>query len=118
MAGGERIHDVAVGLGGTIIGVGDVVAGPRGVAHTPQPAALVRAWRPDGAVDHGFGRDGRLTIRVPRGGGYSGFSRVEILPSGKILVAGYLSRRLVVYRLAADGRVDRSFGDHGRATVG
>jgi uncharacterized delta-60 repeat protein len=118
MAGGERIHDVAVGLDGTIVGVGDVVAGPRGVSHTPQPAALVRVWRPDGVVDHGFGRDGRLTIRVPREGGYSGFSRVKILPSGKMLVAGYLSRRLVVYRLTADGRVDRSFGDHGRVTVG
>jgi uncharacterized delta-60 repeat protein len=118
MAGGERIHDIAVGRDGTIVGVGDVVAGPRGVAHTPQPAALVRAWRPDGGVDHGFGRDGRLAIGVPHGGGYSGFSRVEILPSGKILVAGYLSRRLVVYRLTADGRVDRSFGDHGRVTVG
>ena len=118
MAGGDRIHDLAVGPDGTIVGVGDVVAGPRGVAHTPQPAALVRAWHPDGTVDRGFGRDGRLTMRVPRGGGYSGFSKVEILPSGKILVAGYLSRRLVVYRLTADGRVDRSFGDHGRVTVG
>lgn len=118
MAGGERIHDVAVRHDGTIVGVGDVVAGPRGVAHTPQPAALVRAWRPDGTVDHGFGRDGRLAIRVPRGGGYSGFSKVEILPSGKILVAGYLRRQLVVYRLSADGRIDRSFGGGGRVTVG
>jgi uncharacterized delta-60 repeat protein len=118
IAGGERIHDIAVGSGGTIVGVGDVVAGPRGVRHTPQPAALVRAWRPDGTVDHGFGRDGRLTIRVPRGGGYSGFSKVEILPSGKILVAGYLRRQLVVYRLSADGRIDRSFGGGGRVTVG
>jgi uncharacterized delta-60 repeat protein len=113
--GGERLHDVAIEPGGTIVGVGDVVAAPRntpGVGPT-HDAALVIAYRPDGKIDRGFGHDGRLRITLHRNGpysGYTGFTEVKALPSGKLLVSGYIHQRYVLYRLTADGRIDRSFG--------
>jgi uncharacterized delta-60 repeat protein len=78
----------------------------------------VIGYRPDGRVDPNFGHRGRLRFSVPRGGAYTGFTEVKALPSGKLLVSGYLRQRLVLYRLTADGRVDRSFGRGGRVTVG
>jgi len=117
--GGERLHDVAVEPDGTIVGVGDVAPGPR-LANPRSPrrrAALVLAWRPDGRPDRSFGRRGSLVVTGP-GSAYTGFGQVESLPSGRLLVSGYVGGRPVLYRLTADGRIDRSFGDGGRAAVG
>jgi len=114
--GGERIHDVAVEPDGTIVGVGDVVPGLG--AGPSRPGALAIAYRPDGTVDRAFGHAGSLRISVPRSGAYTGFSQVRALPSGKLLVSGFLRQRLVVYLLTARGRIDRNFGDGGRVIVG
>ncbi len=118
--GGERLHDVAIEPDGTIIGAGDVVPRPRGLpVNGPIRArALVVAYRPGGKIDRGFGHDGRFTITPPRSSAYTGFTAVKALPSGKLLVSGYLRQQLVLYRLTADGRIDRSFGTNGRVTVG
>lgn len=120
LEGGERLHDLAVQPDGTIVAVGDVIAEPyRDAGRGPaRPGALVVAYRPDGTVDRSFGHHGRLRISVPRSGAYTGFTAVEALPSGKLLVSGYLRQQLVLYRLTADGRIDRSFGRDGRVTVG
>ena len=117
--GGERLHDVAIQPDGTIIGVGDVVAAPRSTPGVgpKRPSAVVIAYRPDGKIDHSFGHAGRFRIIPPRNGrfsGYTGFTEVEALPSGKLLVSGYIHQRYVFYRLTADGRIDRSFGRNGR----
>jgi len=117
--GGERLHDVAIEPDGTIVGVGDIVAAPH---NTPgvgprRAGGLVIAYRPDGKIDRSFGHDGRLRITPPRSGrysGYTGFTEVKALPSGKLLVSGYIHQRYVLYRLTADGRIDRSFGRSGR----
>jgi uncharacterized delta-60 repeat protein len=119
--GGERLHDVAIQPDGTIIGVGDVVAAPRSTPGVgpKRPGAVVIAYRPDGKIDPGFGRLGRFRITPPRSGrfsGYTGFTEVKALPSGKLLVSGYIHQRYVLYRLTADGRIDRSFGRNGRVT--
>lgn len=120
--GGELLHDVAVEPDGTIIGVGEVIPGGT-VYYSPrapkEPAAVVRAYRPDGKVDRRFGKGGRFEIRVPRGSTSTTFSQVKALPSGKLLVSGYVKGQLVLYRLTADGRRDRSFGGgDGKVTVG
>ena len=113
--GGERLRDVAVEPDGTIVGVGDIVGG---IGEGPQsPGAVVVAYRPDGRIDRAFGHDGRLRILVSHHGrysGYTGFTEVKALPSGKLLVSGYVHQRYVLYRLTADGRIDRSFGQGGR----
>jgi uncharacterized delta-60 repeat protein len=117
--GGGRLHDVAIEPDGTIVGVGDIVPHPSNLPVTgPRRAgALVIAYRPDGRIDRDFGHDGRLRITPLRNGpysGYTGFTEVKALPSGKLLVSGYIHQRYVLYRLTADGRIDRSFGRDGR----
>jgi uncharacterized delta-60 repeat protein len=118
--GGERLHDVAIEPNGTIVGAGDIVSRPHGLPiNGPSRArAVVVAYRPDGKIDRGFGHDGRFTITPPRSDAYTGFTAVKSLPSGKLLVSGYLRQQLVLYQLTADGKIDRSFGRDGRVTVG
>jgi uncharacterized delta-60 repeat protein len=118
--GGEWLHDVAVEPDGTIVGVGDVVPGPGFALRSPkQPAALVIAYRPDGKVDRRFGHRGRFEVKVPRSGAYTGFTEVKALPSGKLLVSGYVGNQLVLYRLTAKGKPDPSFGGgDGKVTLG
>jgi uncharacterized delta-60 repeat protein len=119
--GGEVLHDVAVEPNGTIVGVGHVVAGRRGrdFRAPKEPAAVVFAYRPDGKIDRRFGKGGRFEIRVPGGSTPTSFSEVKALPSGKLLVSGHVKGQLVLYRLTADGRRDRSFGGgDGKVTVG
>jgi uncharacterized delta-60 repeat protein len=120
--GGGRIHDVAIQPDGTIVGVGDVIPHPRNLPVTgPKRAgALVIAYRPDGRIDRDFAHRGRLRITPLHNGpysGYTGFTQVKALPSGKLLVSGYIHQRYVLYRLTADGRIDRSFGSGGRFAV-
>jgi uncharacterized delta-60 repeat protein len=113
--GGERLRDVAVEPDGTIVGVGDVVGGIN--TGPSQPGAVVVAYRPDGKIDRAFGHDGHLRILVHHHGrysGYTGFTEVKALPSGKLLVSGYIHQRYVLYRLTAGGRIDPSFGHDGR----
>jgi uncharacterized delta-60 repeat protein len=119
--GGELLHDVAVEPNGTIVGVGHVVGGrPDFDYRAPkEPAAIVLAYRPNGRVDRSFGRNGRFEIKVPHGSAATSFSQVKALPSGKLLVSGYVKGQLVLYRLTADGRRDGSFGGgDGEVTVG
>jgi uncharacterized delta-60 repeat protein len=118
--GGERLHDVAIEPDGTVVGAGDVVPRPHDLpVNGPTRAhAVVVAYRPDGKIDHAFGHDGRFTVTPPRSSAYTGFTAVKALPSGKLLVSGYLRQRLVLYRLTANGRIDRSFGRNGRVAVG
>jgi uncharacterized delta-60 repeat protein len=118
--GGERLHDVAVEPNGTIIAAGDVVLGPRPELRSPkQPAAVVVAYRRDGKVDRRFGHRGRFEVKAPRSGAYTGFTEVKALPSGKLLVSGYVGNQIVLYRLTAEGKPDPSFGGgDGRVTLG
>jgi uncharacterized delta-60 repeat protein len=118
--GGERLHDMAIKPDGMIVAAGDIVPHPPNLPiNGPGRArAVVVAYRPDGKIDRGFGHGGRFTITPPRSGAYTGFTAIRALPSGKLLVSGYLRQQLVLYRLTANGRIDRSFGRDGRVTVG
>ena len=90
-------------------------------------------WRLNGsgALDRRFGKKGMVTIEGR--GRYEQYGREEELelvdrvgvrPDGRILLAGTGSRyvegaryRLVALRLRKDGRLDRSYGQHGYATA-
>jgi len=107
--GGTVLHEVAIAPGGRIVAVG-----ARNESF-PRPAALVIAYRPDGSIDRGFGRDGRVLLEPRRQGivNYTntGLFAVRVLAGGKILVAGYRNGRLLLARLRSNGALDPSFGD-------
>ena len=107
LKGGGRFLDAAVRPDGKIIAVGgiDEESGRR-------PAALVAAYRPDGSVDRSFGRNGRVVLpeEPPDRYIYTGLSKVQLLPGGRILAAGYLDGKLALLALRADGSPDPGFG--------
>jgi uncharacterized delta-60 repeat protein len=116
--GGERLHDVAIAADGDIIGAGGNNE-EAGQHRNPNPTAFVIAYRPDGKIDRGFGHEGRFKIKAPRKYAYTGFTEVKALPSGKLLVSGYVRNQIVVFRLTAKGIRDRSFGGgDGEVTLG
>jgi uncharacterized delta-60 repeat protein len=116
--GGERLHDVEVEANGDIIGVGGNNE-ETGQHRDPNPTAFVIAYGPDGKIDRSFGDGGRFKVKAPRKNAYTGFTEVKALPSGKLLVSGYVRNQLVLYRLTGNGKLDRSFGGgDGKVTVG
>ena len=70
----------------------------------------------DGSVDHGFGDDGLVT-----GEGGSMAKKVEVEPSGKILVAGAYgggnNKTASMLRFNHDGTLDPEFGENGLITT-
>lgn len=64
-------------------------------------------------LDPSFGDNG--TVRLNAGAGYDLAGAVEVLPDGKLLVAGASGtngpERTVVFRLNADGSLDSTFGE-------
>jgi uncharacterized delta-60 repeat protein len=103
--GGGALRDVAVGPGGRIVAVG-----AQNEERGARPAGLVIAYRRDGSIDRGFGVNGRVVLPRPRDDLFTGFTSVELLGGGKVLVAGYLHGRLSVLRLTAAGELDPAFG--------
>jgi uncharacterized delta-60 repeat protein len=106
----EVLHAVAVAPSGRVVAVGSRNEDERG-GHF----AVVTAYTPEGRLDRGFGRRGRVLIaspsRTPRNDVTANLlSGIEILPSGKILVAGYLGSRLFLARMRPNGGLDSSFG--------
>jgi len=116
----DSLRAVAVQASGRIIAVGVRNERDPGAVRVRRPSGLVVAYRPDGSVDPAFGRGGRVLFA---GGAnrytYTGLFAVALLPSGKILVAGYRSNRLLIARLRANGRPDRGFGGgDGEVSIG
>jgi uncharacterized delta-60 repeat protein len=87
-------RDVAVTPDGRILALGDAAY----------------AFRPDGSLDRTFGERGRASINSRRLPFAIRPRAISLLPDGRFQVAGYLSSRLLLARLKADGRPDRSFG--------
>ncbi|MEZ4239811.1 MAG: hypothetical protein R3F59_27365 [Myxococcota bacterium] len=74
----------------------------------------------DGAVDTAFGTAG--VAGVGTGGDVESRTSVAALPDGRLLLAGVVDldggyQALGVIRFAADGAVDRTFGDNGVARI-
>jgi uncharacterized delta-60 repeat protein len=108
--GAEALHDLALRPDGGLIAVGAADEQPIDVSGR-HPSGIVVAYTPDGHLDRSFGRNGRVFLRA-RGDEreYTGLRAVEVLPDGRILVAGFHYGSLFLARLRPNGRLDRSFG--------
>jgi uncharacterized delta-60 repeat protein len=73
---------------------------------TPGFVFLAR-FKPGGALDATFGKQGRKLVPMGANGGVGG---LEVLPDGKILVAGNDDTKLMVLRFRASGKLDTTFG--------
>lgn len=103
--GFERARNLAVAVrsGGRILSAGYKV-GLLG-----QWAGLVIGYRPDGSLDRSFG-DGGVVEFPGRGHSRVVISGLAVLPSGRILVGGDRSGRVLLARLLPNGELDRGFG--------
>ncbi len=112
----EVFRDVAIAPDGRIVAVGS------GDESDREGSGVIIAYTANGAVDSGFGKNGRVSIharRVNPEGTPNLLSDVEVLPSGKVIVAGYLGRRLLLARLLANGEFDSTFGGgDGKVAIG
>jgi uncharacterized delta-60 repeat protein len=88
-----------------------IVLARRDVSGPEEPGVVLRFDR-DGQPDRGFGRDGRVDLRLPRGGEVR-VSSLAIDRHGGILVGGRAGGRFALARLLPDGRADRRFGTAG-----
>lgn len=76
---------------------------------------LVARYTTNGALDPSFSGDGWLCVDVAGGSSDSG-EEVFVLGDGRILVAGSSGGDFALVRLNADGTLDPTFGNGGRAT--
>lgn len=106
----DRASAVATQGKGNII-VGGIVGKPR----VDDRVGLVR-YQPRGRVDRTFGRGGRAILK---GCAASNGERIglSVLDNGKILVAATCTADVVVARFLRNGKLDRSFGEGGKATT-
>lgn len=92
-----------------------VVAGSVFVDSDAREYFLLVRLMEDGQFDTTFGEDGY--VLTPFQGDTGETRRVEILPDGKILVAGYVrdgtNRDLILLRYSSDGELDPEFGTDG-----
>jgi uncharacterized delta-60 repeat protein len=102
--GSASALDVAVQPNGRILAAGYGID----FRHGRRWTAMLVGYRPNGQIDRGFAGAGTFGIHARRGS--VEFTGVEVLPSGKILLAGDLRGRLLLVRLRPNGRPDRSFG--------
>jgi uncharacterized delta-60 repeat protein len=105
--GGTQFHDVAVARDGIVLAAGGRDEAGEGVS---APAGILVAYRPNGNLDTAFGEHGQVLFKGQHGDYYSTLRGVQVLPSGKILLVGYLDANLFLVRLNPDGRPDRTFG--------
>lgn len=107
--GSEVLHDLAVRPDGGLIGVGSTDEHPINISWN-HPAGVVVAYTPDGRIDRSFGKRGRIFFPARGEPEYTGLRSVQVLPDGRILVAGFHYGSLFIARLRPNGRLDRSFG--------
>jgi uncharacterized delta-60 repeat protein len=116
---GEWFSDLAVRPGGRIVAVGGrTQLHEENEQRRRKPAALARAFLPDGRIDRGFADRGSLSSPVATGRAFTAFRTVRVVRGGKLLVSGYRRYRLLLERLTPDGRPDPSFGRGGAVAVG
>src|SRR5207302_7755525 len=86
----------------------------------PYNFALAR-YRPDGALDTGFGSGGKVITGF--GGASAAASGIALQPDGKLVVAGNAGigpdgrYRYAVVRYSSDGGLDPNFGNGGTVTT-
>jgi uncharacterized delta-60 repeat protein len=108
----EALHAVAVAPDGRIIVAG--ATEEEGVGKSGRhPAGFVAAYEPDGTLDTGFGESGRVDFfgkHEGPGNQYTGLKAIQVMPDGRILVAGFRQDELFLARLMPNGQPDPTFG--------
>ncbi len=100
--------DVALLPGGRILAAG------WGVADDRSWKGVVVAFKANGSIDTRFGEGGVVTFTAVGGGEATvEIDAMQVLPSGRILLAGEIAGRVMVVRLLGDGRPDPSFSGDG-----
>lgn len=100
-----------------------VVAGSAQTTATDRDFAVLRFNR-DGSLDATFGTGGKVIIPFNLGGDQVDVATsIAVLPSNKIVVAGYAMKTtedfdFAVARLNVDGSIDTQFGVNGKRTFG
>ena len=79
-------------------------------------AYLVARFTTDGSLDPTFSEDGWLKVTF-RNADYARATAVGLDSTGRLLVGGKTGRGIGVTRIWPGGRVDRTYGDQGRALV-
>jgi uncharacterized delta-60 repeat protein len=117
-AGGrqDRATSVALQADGKIVVGGLLIRGPAS-SNSNYDAVLVR-YDTAGNLDPTFGQGGKVATSLSPG--YDAITDIEILPDGKILVAGGIDdangqRRVFAARYDASGNLDPTFGSAGVA---
>ncbi len=108
----DYAFDVAIQVDGGIVVTGDRNA-------PGEDRVVVQRYRPNGALDPGFGDGG--TVLSGFGRRFQSANAVAIAPGGRIVVAGSTSNgttiRSAIARYLIDGRLDETFGGDGRVTI-
>lgn len=114
-AGRSQAYDVVIEPDGSIVagGVASINASDTG------SFALVR-YRPNGALDNGFGSGGKVIERL--GSGFDAISDLVIQPGGDLIAVGQAEQagasRFALARFGATGGLDPGFGSGGSVLVG
>lgn len=115
----DFLTDIAVQPDGKIVAVGLVVANLNG-----SPDFAISRYEASGALDQGFGVDGRVTTNFFPGSSSSSdqANAVALQLDGKIVVAGIANDDntnfdFAVARYNSDGSLDASFGNGGKVTT-
>ena len=112
---GRRLDDVSggkrdVGYSVAVQPDGKILVGGNTVAPDGTGTMIVVRYDRSGRRDRTFGKKGIARARNC----YGGFG-IEVLESGKFLVAGGCDSELGLARFSKNGELDRSFGDQGSA---
>src|SRR5262249_12018925 len=105
---GALLKDMAIQSDGKIIAVGETFGEP------DQRIVMVR-YNSDSSVDAYFGDKGFVSNNPSSGNDTA--ASVFALPTGKILVAGYMPGAPIATQFLSNGQLDSSFGNNGQATV-
>jgi uncharacterized delta-60 repeat protein len=105
-----------VAYAATVTG-GRVVAAGRTSTKTGKGQIVVARFRRNGRPDRSFGSDGVFETSLPNRRGPYIANAIAPAGSGKLLVAGGFGGTILVLRVTRDGRLDRSFGKAGIATL-
>jgi uncharacterized delta-60 repeat protein len=112
-SGGKVITHFAGAAGADAVAVsetGIVVGGSTG------SRAVVARYLPDGTLDSGFGRAGKLLPHVGAKGADRALVDLAVTPGGGVLllIAGGISYRTFLVRYGPTGHLDRVFGNGGK----
>jgi uncharacterized delta-60 repeat protein len=102
----------AIGYGAAVVAGGSIVVAGQASRPAGNGQILVVRYRPGGRLDRSFGSSGIFTTALPKARGpFIATAVVQQNSAGRLLVAGgYGQGSMLLLRLTARGRLDRTFG--------